>query len=233
MRKLLLAIAIIAISQTGTAQMKFAVGPKIGLGFNTLNEKINGESVQDFYNTVFATSDVKATAFNIGFVWGGFVELRFTDWLAIGAEYSPSNEGTGVKFTENGQSYNDGNNDFTRRYKMTNIPLMLKVGVGNGVDVYGGVQLATLREVTEFTGTRSPDNKPQTIPEDEYEETFGGDIETNWTAIIGGISLEQQGVVIDLRVTIGPEIGKNPDNYSAKPMSAQLTFGYKLMGKRD
>ncbi len=229
MRKILFAIIGMVMFQLSEAQVKFAFGPKVGIGYNTMNDEINGQSIQEFYNTLLSGSDIKARVFNIGFLYGGFAELGLGNKIGLQVEYLFSGEGTGVKITEDGESYNDGASDFTRRFKMTNIPLLAKVYVSENVGVYGGVQLATIREITELTGTASSDNKPETVPESEWSQG----IKDSWTAVVVGVSAEQSGLVIDLRATIGPEIGKSPDDYSYTPLSIQLGIAYKLMGKRD
>lgn len=228
MKKLLLAIFIMALSGVGFAQVSFSVGPKVGLGINSMFDKINGESVQEFYNELYADTDIKARVFNIGFLGGGFAEIRFGK-AAVQVEYLFSGEGTGVKFldTENNESYNDGDYDYTMRYKMTNIPVILKYQMSNNLNVYGGVQLASIREITEYQGVRSPDNKPEKIPEAIWKTQN----KENWAAFVGGITAEEKGFIVDLRITVGPEIRKNPDAYSMSPASAQLSIGYKLFGK--
>ncbi|MEM9897220.1 MAG: outer membrane beta-barrel protein [Bacteroidota bacterium] len=213
------------------AQTTFGIGPKVGIGLNTISEEINGMNTQQFYNDFFAGTEIEVRSFNVGFLAGGFAELMIANRIGFQVEFLLSGEGTGLRFRDkdSGESLNDGDDDITRRYRMTNIPMLAKIHLGGNFDIYGGIQLSSIREITELTGTRSDDNEPIELPKEDWSLQ----LEESWTSFVLGLSVEQEGFVIDARGTISPDIGKDPDVLSQTLLSAQLSIGYKLFGKRE
>ena len=120
MKKILVIVAVLAISVSSFAQVKF--GAKVGVNF------ANGTG-DDFEDTDMRTS----------VLFGGFARFALSDKIAFQPELLYSGQGVKESYSEEGMDV-----DGTLKLDYLNIPLMFKYYAGSGFNIQAGPQVGFL-----------------------------------------------------------------------------------------
>nr|WP_321453546.1 porin family protein [uncultured Carboxylicivirga sp.] len=197
MKKLLFIAAIMAISMSSFAQVKYGV--KAGVNF------ANGTG-DDFENGDMRTS-LQA---------GAFARFSLSETFAFQPELLYSGQGSKYSESETGYSY-----DQTLKLNYLNIPLMFKYYASNGFNIQAGPQLGFLMSA-KMKEEETADGTTISVEEDIKDQVKGFDFGLDFGL---GYDLES-GLGFDLRYGLGLTNIVDNDDADGKNSVISLAVSY-------